>query len=96
VCVSACPPILWVNGKSKSKEVLLSDIIKNNNISSEKDYNEILSELAEDRKEKIARVLEIADPRKKLIMLAILAGYSTIEIAGYFKLTVRRIEQLSK
>lgn len=89
-----CPPVNWINGKAPRREPLASDIIAEN-INNEKNYNEILSELVGDRREKMEEILNIPDHRKKLILLAILAGYSQKEIAGYFKLSIRQIYNIT-
>lgn len=95
VCAGECEPVKWINGTKARREPLVNDILSEN-LNIEKNYNDILSELAEDRKEKIARIMEIGDSRKRLVMLALLAGYSQIEIAKYFKLSVRQIQRIAK
>lgn len=95
VCAGECEPVKWINGTKTRREPLVNDIISGN-LNNEKNYNEILSELAGDRKEKMAMILEISDQRKKLIMIALLAGYKQSEIAEYFKLSVRQIQRIVK
>jgi len=47
-----------VDGTGKSKEPLISDIVKNNDISSEKDYNAAIAELAEHNSNKLESIFE--------------------------------------
>ena len=64
----------WINGTKARREPLVNDICAEN-INNEKNYNEIIVEISGDRQQKMSRILEIADPRDKLIMLALMAGY---------------------
>lgn len=47
-CNNLCAPLIFVNGKSKSKEVLLSNLISPEKIEL-RDYKEALNELAENQ-----------------------------------------------
>lgn len=102
VCLGLCPALKYVNGKSQSKEVLLSNLINPEN-QEFRDYKETLSELAEDREtrnqkrlEKLEQILTEPNTRNKLILFAFLAGYSQVDIADYFNLSTVRIFQIIK
>lgn len=53
-CRGLCPPLVWVNGRTESKEPLLTDIIGTAKDLEYQDYKEVISELAEDREEREA------------------------------------------
>lgn len=101
ICKELCPPLRWINGKAKTKEILLSNVRKTKTLEY-KNYNESLAELAEhtqnvrlQRQEKIIEILyNQANNRTKLIKLAILAGYSQTEIAHYMRISPARISQI--
>lgn len=95
ICKGECPPIRWINGNKARQEPLINDILAEN-LNNEKNYNEILSELAEDRRQKMIEILEIPNPRKKAIMLLLLAGYHQGEIANYFKINIRTLYRIVK
>lgn len=101
-CKGLCAPLIFVNGKAKSKEILVSNLVDPEKIEYQ-NYNEVISELAEDHlhreehlKEKMLEILTIPNDRDKLIALAQLAGFDNEGIAGYLKLSIRRIQQLTK
>ena len=64
VCKGLCPPLVYVNGKSKSKEVLLSNLIDPEKIEF-RDYKADLIALAEDNANKkestFERMIELTD-----------------------------------
>ena len=90
ICKGECPPIQWINGTKSRREPLVNDILSEN-LNNEKNYNEIISELAEDRRQRMIEILAISNPRKKAIMLLLLAGYNRCEIARYFKISIRQV-----
>lgn len=101
-CNNLCAPLIFVNGKSKSKEVLLSNLISSDNLEF-RDYKETLAELAEDRavrdsqrREKLAAILSAPNTREKFIKLALMAGFTQKEVSIFFKLTPGRICQIIK
>jgi hypothetical protein len=89
--------MIFVNGNSKSKEILVSNLIDPEKI----EYvnaNEVISELAEDqqikderRHEKMIEILTVENDKNKLIRFAKLAGYSNEEIASHFRLSIRQV-----
>jgi len=90
ICRGECPPVQWINGTKARREPLVNDILAEN-INNEKNYNEIIGEISGDRQQKMSRILEIADQRDKLIMLALMAGYLQNEISDCFKISLRQI-----
>ena len=101
-CNHLCAPLIFVNGKSKSKEVLLSNLVSSDNLEF-RDYKETLAELAEDRavrdsqrREKLAAILSAPNTREKFIKLALMAGFTQKEVSIFFKLTPGRICQIIK
>ena len=101
-CNNLCAPLIFVNGKSKSKEVLLSNLVSSDNLEF-RDYKETLAELAEDRavrdshrREKLAAILSAPNTREKFIKLALMAGFTQKEVSIFFKLTPGRICQIIK
>ena len=99
ICAGLCPPLQYVNGRSQSKEILLSNLIRSDNVEY-RDYKEVITELSEDREAKRSKRLEKAlketNTRKKFIKIALLAGYTQAEISLFFKLTPGRICQIIK
>lgn len=101
-CEHLCAPLVYVNGRSQSKEVLLSNLMATDNLEF-RDYKDTLSELAEDRenrdlrrKEKLEQMLGEPNTREKFIKIALMAGYTQNEISIFFKLTPGRICQIIK
>ena len=101
-CNHLCAPLIFVNGKSKSKEVLLSNLVSSDNLEF-RDYKETIAELAEDRavrdsqrREKLAAILSGPNTREKFIKLALMAGFTQKEVSIFFKLTPGRICQIIK
>lgn len=102
ICQGLCPPLLYVNGKSKSKELLLSNLVGADKIEYQ-DYNEKISELAEDREikahqrqEKLENILLEPNSINKFVKLAILAGYPKTEVAEYCHLSRFQIHRIIK
>ena len=102
VCKGLCPALKYVNGKSKSKEILLSNLINTDNLEY-KDYKTELSELAQDREikeqtriEKLELLLAEPNTRDKFIKLALLAGFKVPEIAVHCRVHRSRIYQIIK
>jgi len=94
--------LIFINGNSKSKEVLLSNLVSSDNLEF-RDYKETLAELAEDlavrdsqRREKLAAILSGPNTREKFIKLALMAGFTQKEVSIFFKLTPGRICQIIK
>lgn len=101
-CEHLCAPLVFVNGRSQSKEVLLYNLMASDNLEY-RDYKDTLSELAEDRenrdlrrKEKLEQMLGEPNTREKFIKIALMAGYTQNEISIFFKLTPGRICQIIK
>ena len=89
-CNGLCPPLQYVNGRSQSKEVLLSNLMATDNLEF-RDYKDTLSELAEDRetrdkrrKEKLEVMLSAPNTREKFIKLALMAGFTQNEVSIFF------------
>ena len=102
VCLGLCPLVKYTDGNSKSKEVLLSTLTETENLEY-KNYNDEISERAEDhtqkeqrRREKLDRILSEPNTRDKFIKLALLAGFNQSEIAVHFRLHRSRICQIVK
>lgn len=102
VCLELCPLLKYANGKSKSKEVLMSNLIEPEKIEY-KDYKETLSELAEDReireeqrKEKLLCLINSPHDRDNLIKFAIVAGYDPKELSKYYSLSLQQIYKIIK
>lgn len=67
-CKQPCPPIAhYVNGNSRRREVLFSEIKKTPYEGKTVDYNEVLAELIVDREMDFDRIVFIADLRKRAI-----------------------------
>jgi DNA-directed RNA polymerase specialized sigma24 family protein len=102
VCKGLCPPISWLNGKGKSKEVLLSNLTNKENLEYI-NYNDTLSELSNDREikeqrriERLEKILTEPNDRGKFIKLALLAGFKQADIAQYFKISKQGISIIIK
>jgi hypothetical protein len=88
VCLGLCPCLKYVNGKSKSKEPLLSDIIKNNDISADRDYNAELSELADDHQNKMESMFERMTELVEGMKNKIIPFYEKRKIAAVVLVTI--------
>ena len=89
ICKGLCPCLKFINGKSKSKEVLLSNLTESENLEY-RDYKADIAERAEDieerelrRKEKLQQILDEPNSPKKYYELALLANFTVDEIAAY-------------
>jgi putative NADPH-quinone reductase len=107
-CVGLCPALKYVNGKSQSKEVLLSNLINPDN-KEFRDYKEAINELAENRSIKyesiFERMTELTDnmesisfySRRKIAIVILLSlGFIKNDIAGFFHISLRQIFRLTK
>jgi DNA-directed RNA polymerase specialized sigma subunit len=102
VCVGLCPFLRHVNGRGKSKEVLLSNLTKSENLEY-RDYKSDIAELAEDieekeqrRTERLELILSEPNSEKKFITLALLAGFKVPEIAEHCRVHRSWIYQIIK
>jgi len=95
VCAGECPPIRWINGKAARQEPLANDIISEN-YTSDQDYNQVLAERIEDHNEKINRIKDIPDKRKRAIAALISVNLTKTDIALFFHLSRMQITRLAK
>lgn len=89
VCLGLCPLVKHTDGKSKSKEVLLSSLTESDNLEY-RDYKADIAERAEDieerelrQKEKLQLISDEPNSPKKFYELALLAGFTVDDIAAY-------------
>jgi len=109
VCLGLCPLVQDVDGTGKSKEPLLNDIVKNTDISADRDYNAELSGLASDRENRMEsdfdRMCELVAESQKLpfyhkrkiaITILLTLGFLKIDIEGFFKLSHVQLWRIRK
>jgi hypothetical protein len=109
-CQKGCPWISYVNGKTESKEALLSNITLNDNCEY-KDYNKELATLSEDRENRLEseyeRIKELIEAmrkgkpsfyhkRKMAIMVMLVAGICKKDIADIIQLDISNIYKAIK
>ncbi len=110
ICLGDCEPVKWINGNAKSKEVLLSNLVNTQNIEY-KDYKETLSELSDDKENRLEgdfeRVRELVEgmrdstpsfyhKRKIAIIALLLLGYTKKDISIFFKIDYSLVYRIIK
>jgi hypothetical protein len=97
VCRTPCRPITWINGKTASKEPLLSDL--SDTIYYERDYKDVLAEMIDNEQEKERRsfesILNEKDIRLKAIHSMLFFSIPIPVIAKLLSLHRSRIYQLT-
>ena len=108
VCLGLCPLVDNVNGKVKSKEVLLSNLVNSQNLEF-RDYKAYISELYENQQAKNESVFErmseltegmekikFSEKRKIAGIVLLALRFSPKDIAKIFKLSLRRFYEVMK
>jgi L-lysine 2,3-aminomutase len=102
VCKGLCPLLKGVNGRSCTKEKLLSEV-SSIEVMPYKDYKDVISEYAEDyerkqekRHDHIISILQEENSRNKLVKFAALMGYPKEEIADFFCVSVQQVYRIIK
>ena len=96
-----CPPVTYINGRTASKEALVSDIMDESNPREYRDYNEVISELIEDKRIKgksdLERIFQIKSKIKRAIAILIKVGlFSIADVSRLMNLSDRQIYRLIK
>jgi hypothetical protein len=82
------------NGNIARKEPLIGNIIGNADISSDRDYEAILSDLGQDRAARIEYALQIQDYRLRSIAAMLLSDITRNEICSLLMMSYRQLSRL--
>jgi hypothetical protein len=83
-----CPPVKWLHGAAR-REPLSSDILGDYPV--EENYNTILAERIEDRRERAERIQEIPNFKKRAVAAMLHVGLRKTQIAALLKVTRQQI-----
>lgn len=85
-CQGLCPPLTWINGRVALRESLITDDVSDLGPLSSRDYNDTLSILIEDRRQRDLDALDairsINSMCRRLIAAAVLVGVPQRAIAN--------------
>lgn len=94
VCVGLCPPLTWIDGKTKLREELLKEPIDQH---ARADYNAVIASLAESREvNHLERIRAIPDTRQRAIAAMIDAWIGISDVAGLLHVTRQHLHRIVK
>jgi DNA-directed RNA polymerase specialized sigma24 family protein len=96
ICKGFCPPLIWINGRQETKELIPDKPISINPEQTE--YNDKIHELMVDKEttdmERLELIRSLSDSRIKIIASSILVGVSQKQIAQIAHISQGRISRL--
>ena len=90
-CKGLCTPLLWINGNVPGREPLAADI-RNLPPETTHNYNDVLSEIIEDRRN---RMHNISNIRRRAITALLLADISRSDISTLLSMSYRQVLRLA-